>query len=290
MNKIKRHLDIIYNEQTKKDLTIIHISDLHFNSFTKEKKLRQLKEEIYLNNPDYVVITGDLLDIPSITNDKQKIKELLIFLTDIASFTKLLISIGNHDVFMEKDYQFFNKLNDLNNIYILNNTSYKDEYIYISGITPPNNYYYNIRHKESSEILVEHLKKHKNLITKLPTTPKISLIHSPINLTDKDVLDKLKEYDLLLSGHTHAGLVPEFLNFIFKKNTGIISPNKKLFPEIAKGKIEKNINNKKITIIISGGITKLSKFSSKWLSNFNFIYNIDVNKIIITKKRGKYYE
>lgn len=291
MNKIKRDIDIIYNEYTKKDITIIHISDLHFNNDTKEKKLKKLKEEIYINNPDYLMITGDLIDNPAITKNKLKIKQLLIFLTDIASFTKVLISIGNHDVFVENDYKFFDKINDLNNIYVLNNTSYKDEYIYVSGITLPNQYYYNILHQESTEKLIEHLNKYKNLITRLPKEiPKVSLIHSPIHLSEQEVLNKLKEYDLLLAGHTHDGLVPDFLKFAFKKNTGIIAPNKKLFPEIAKGKIEKYLGNKKITIIISGGITKLSSVSAKWLKNFNFIYNISVNKIIITKKRGKYYE
>ena len=58
-----------------------------------------------------------------------------------------------------------------------------------------------------------------------------------------------KEYDLLLSGHTHNGMVPKILNKLLKKNQGIIAPNKKLFPEIARGKIEVNMFNKKITLI-----------------------------------------
>ena len=39
-------------------------------------------------------------------------------------------------------------------------------------------------------------------------------------------------------------------------------PNKKILPDIARGKIEKNIFNKKITIIITGGITKLGEKSA----------------------------
>ena len=85
-------------------------------------------------------------------------------------------------------------------------------------------------------------------------------------------------------------MVPDFLNKFFKKNNGIIAPNKKWFPEISRGKIEKMRKGKRITIIITGGITKLSLKSSKLLSKLNFIYNTSINKIIITKKRGKYYE
>ena len=85
-------------------------------------------------------------------------------------------------------------------------------------------------------------------------------------------------------------MVPDFLNSFFKSNTGIIAPNKRLFPSLARGKVEKMVGNKKITLIITGGITKLSAMSSKILSKLNFVYNISINKIIITKKRGKYYE
>lgn len=291
MNKIKRQLDVIYNDNTLKDITIIHISDIHFNINTNKNKLDKIKEEIYLNNPDYVMITGDIIDNPSIISNKKKIKELVIFLTDIASFTKVLISLGNHDVFTDNDYKFFDKLNDLKNIYILNNDSYKDEFIYVSGFTLPSNYYYNMSKNESSEVLLQHFDNHRKLVNRLPDKlPKVSLIHSPINLCRDEVINKLKEYDILLSGHTHAGMVPDFLDKFFKGNTGIIAPNKNLFPAIARGKIEKNIGNKKITIIINGAITKLSLRSSKFLSKLNFVYNISINKIIITKKRGKYYD
>lgn len=291
MNKIEIHKDIVYNNKITKDITLIHIGDIHFNKETKDKKLDKIKEEIYKNNPDYVVITGDTIDESSVVKDKVKIKKLLVFLTDIANIAKVIISLGNHDIFKNDDYKFFKNLNDLKNIYVLNNDSYIDESIYISGITLPTSYYYNITKHESKEILIEHLKKHKKITTNLPVfLPKVSLMHSPTKLPDKEVLTILREYDLLLSGHTHNGMVPKILNKFFKKNQGIIAPNKRLFPEIARGKIEINIFNKKIIIIITGGITKLGEKSAKILSKLNFLYNIDINKIIITNKRGRYYE
>jgi len=116
------------------------------------------------------------------------------------------------------------------------------------------------------------------------------LIHSPIKLIDNNVLEKLHDYDLLLSGHTHNGMVPNILEKIIPDNYGIIAPNKKLFPRLARGKMEKYIKNHKITIIINGGVTKLSLKSSKLLNSLNWLYDISINKIIITKKRGKKYE
>lgn len=291
MNRIKKTTDIVYNTNTKKDLTIIHISDIHFNTDTSLSKLNKLTTEIKKNNPDYIMISGDLIDEPKIIKNKYKIKELLQFLSNLSEITKIFISLGNHDIFSSEDLKFFNKLNELKNIYILDNDCYKDEFIYISGLTLPNNYYYNITHEESSEVLVKHLTNNRKLISKLPRElPKVILIHSPIKLTNKEVLNKLKEYDLILSGHTHNGMVPDILKSLFPKNKGLIAPNKTLFPEIAKGKIEVNQDNKKITIIINGAITKLSSKSSKILSKLNIVYPMSINKIIITKKRGKYYE
>lgn len=291
MNKIEIHKDVVYNNKTTKDITLIHISDIHFNKKTKSRKLTKIKEEIYKNNPDYVVITGDTIDDPSVTKDRQKIKELLLFLTDIAKQHKVIMSLGNHDVHLAEDFKFFKKINELKNIHVLNNDNYIDEYIYISGFTLPTHYYYNITKRESKETLVEHLKKYKKLTTNLPVfIPKVSLIHSPMKLIDKDVLNLLKEYDLLLSGHTHNGMVPKILSKFFKKNQGIVAPNKRLFPEIARGKVEVNIFNKTITLIINGGSTKLGEWSAKSLSKLNFLYNIDINKIIITSKKGRYYE
>jgi len=200
------------------------------------------------------------------------------------------MSIGNHDVYTKEDYLFFKNLK-IDNLYILNDTSYKDDYIYISGFTLPTNYYYNLEGEESEVVLLEHLHNNKTLINNLPIyIPKIGLIHSPIKLTESKVIDLLKEYDLLLSGHTHGGLVPKILNKMLKPNQGIISPRSKLFPKVARGKIEINKNNKIITIIINSGITKLGEKSARLLSKLNFVFNIDINKIIITNKKGRNYE
>lgn len=288
MNKITVGEDIIYNDYIKNDLTILHIADIHFNINTIEKKLNKIKERIYLINPDYVVITGDLIDYPQIISNKYKIKELLKFLTSIANRFKVIISLGNHDIFCENDLKFFNKLNDLKNIYVLNNDYYQDEFIFIGGLTLPTDYYYNITGEESTAILLNHINNTKQIIPRgKPTTPRILLVHSPIKILDPEVLHKIKDYDLLLSGHMHGGMIPTLLGKIIKGNGGIIAPNKKLHPSIARGRVDRYVNNKKITLIITSGVTKLSLRSSKLLSKLNFFYNISINKITITKKYGK---
>ena len=291
MNKIKTTLDIVYNEACSRDITLVHISDVHFNIKTKINKLNNLYDYITNIKPDYVMITGDLIDIPSIANDLEKIEELFAFLTNLGEVTKVIISLGNHDVIMDEDYSFFNKVDDIYNVYVLNNSSYHDQLIYVLGITLPVEYYYNITGDESIDTLALVLDNLKNKISRMPKNVlRIAMIHSPLRLTEKSIIERLKDFNLILCGHTHNGMVPDMLKWLFRANRGIISPHNKFFPKIAKGKIECMVGNNKITIIINGAITKLSEQSGKFLSNFNFLYNESLNKIIIRKKRGIKYE
>jgi len=291
MNKVKIKEDIVYNDHAKKEITIMHISDIHFSEKMNKNDLSKLVLTTNKIKPDYVMITGDLIDTAEIAYNYEKIKELVATLAEIGKICKVLISIGNHDVLCNRDYQFFRKLNDLYNIYVLDNKAYEDSNIYVAGFTLPPEYYYNINKKENEEVLINYLDLRIDLTKKLPSNkPKIALVHSPISLTNVEVLKRLGSYDLILSGHTHNGMVPGWLEFLFKDNMGIIAPNKQLFPEIARGKIEKNMGKKMITIIINGAYTKLSKKSGKILSNLNFLYNKSVNKILIKRKRGINYE
>ena len=282
MNRFATTTDIVYTKNIKKDIVIAHISDLHFSSITSKKMLDKLANYLINMKPDYIMITGDVIDKPDVTKDNNKIKELVAFLASLGKQTKVMISLGNHDILRDNDFRFFDKLNDIYNIYVLNNTSYQDEFIYVSGFTMPTDYYYNIDNGESIDTLLDNLNKNKKLTTNLPKElPKVALMHSPMLLDDKNVLNIMHEYNLILCGHTHNGLVPKWLYFIFKGNRGFVGPYNHFFPKIAKGKLVKN----DITIIINGAITKFSKQAGIF-SKINFIYNKSVNKIIIRKKRG----
>ncbi len=278
MKNIEIVKNILSSKKLKKDITFIHIGDIHYNETTSTKKLEYIKYAIEDAHPDYIFITGDLLDRPKITKNKEKIKLLVSWLNSLGNIAKVFISLGNHDIILEEDYKFFNKLNDINNIYVLNNQSYEDENVFISGFTLPTNYYYNIEKHEDENALLETLQNNFNLVTNLPKKKyKVALIHSPILLSEKKVIEKLKEYDLILSGHMHNGLIPRILDKIIKNNYGLISPDKRFFAKNTRGKIKTEY----YTIIITGGITKLSPSSTKILSKLNGLYPISINKITV---------
>ena len=278
MKNIEIVKNILSSKKLKKDITFIHIGDIHYNETTSTKKLEYIKYAIEDAHPDYIFITGDLLDRPKITKNKEKIKLLVSWLNSLGNIAKVFISLGNHDIILEEDYKFFNKLNDINNIYVLNNQSYEDENVFISGFTLPTNYYYNIEKHEDEDALLETLQNNFNLVTNLPKKKyKVALIHSPILLSKKKIVEKSKEYDLVLSGHMHNGLIPRILDKIIKNNYGLISPDKRFFAKNTRGKIK----TKYYTIIITGGITKLSPSSTKILSKLNGLYPISINKITV---------
>lgn len=282
MNKIELKTDYLYYK-CKKDIVIYHMADIHFNVNTKVSKFEKILKKVSEDKPNYIIITGDLLDTPEIIKDTKKIKELVKFLSDLSIESKVLISIGNHDIYFEKGINFFKKLNEFNNIYVLDNYIYQDEFIYVYGAMLPGEYYYNVLGCESKEYLIDMLKDN-NYIKDMPKSLfKIGLFHSPVCLTDKEVFKYLDNFNLLLSGHMHNGMVPNIVSKYGKGNMGIIGPFRKWFPKVCRGRIDTG----KTSLIITGGVTKLSYKSARSLSYLNFLYNIGINKIILTSDRLK---
>ena len=79
MNKIKIQTDIIHNNFVKNDIILMHIADIHFSMSMKISFLDRIKNEIIKNNPDYLLITGDLVDDPQINKNKYKISLIVSF-------------------------------------------------------------------------------------------------------------------------------------------------------------------------------------------------------------------
>lgn len=283
MNKIDIKTDYLYNKNGRESV-IFHFSDLHFNTNTESSLFDKIITAVKEEKPDYIMITGDLIDLPDITSNKNKIGELTKFITDLGKLSKVLISIGNHDVHFDRDFEYFNVLDKISNVYILNNKSYLDDNVYVSGFTMPNIYYYNIYGRENYHVILDEFNKNKHLIKGLPKdVVKIGLFHSPINLMNDSVFKEFNEYDLILSGHMHNGMLFKWMYPFFPKNRGLVGPSKKMFPKISRGRIDRD----NLSLIISGGVTKLSLESSVFLSKLNFIYNISINKIILTNKKGR---
>ena len=257
------------------DIKICLIADIHFEESFNIKRLNKILLNIELNKPDYVCIVGDIIDYVE-ASFNEHIEYLYDFIKKIAKTSKVIISLGNHDITTFKDsylypYLFLENIKHIKNVVILDNNTFVDKNIRFIGYTQSydtlrNDYIYD-------DIIIEEINK---LTKDLDNKYNIILSHNPLYITKKSLFDKLNnkdKIDLILSGHTHNGMLPNFI----KTNNLLISPNKKFFYKNGRGYLKLG----KCKVIITGGITKLSR-KAKILRYFNFLYQMNIDYINVS--------
>ena len=180
-------------------LKIIHISDLYYGKVFDEKQMNKLIANINDQEPDIVVLTGDLLDKKTkITIDlSNKISEKLKEIE--AKIGKYAIN-GDNDLNFDEWSNIINSGNfqNLNNAY---DTIYKNGYesILIAGVSTT---------KDKLDINEKLLKTNEyiNSFEKDGPIYKILLMHEPDSINDI----KNNNFDLILSGHSMHGQIKIF--------------------------------------------------------------------------------
>lgn len=276
------HKKYIIKNKKNINIKIVHISDIHFAHNYDVKRLNMIKEKIQKINPQYICITGDIIDLYDVVQDTNY-PDLQKFIHELSMIGKVIISIGNHE-YIKMNETGYTKTDDIEwlkkiqnkekNVIVLDNEIYEEKNISFIGYNPNYDYYYKDKEKNPQEYNIEI----EQLISKIKNNYSILLLHTPIFLTRNDNYKKIKEFDrisLTLCGHTHGGLIPSFIPGTF----GIISPNRELFPKKIRG-ILKNKNN---SIIISSGIMKLSRKSR--LHYLNDVFGSNINEINIENQK-----
>ena len=272
-------------------VNIKQIGDIHFNKYFSENKLLNLEKIILDKETDYIIFTGDIIDSTNSVKDIKQRKILLDWFKKISKNKKVIIELGNHDISKSYDNRkswtsdteesFWEEISKIRNITFLpNDNYYQDKKVYITGINPSLYYYENKNLKQSiNDILYTF--KHNNKYYKNLDSKKLNIFisHSPIHMSDMKVLKYINEFDLILSGHMHNGLVLPFMEKIFPKNRGIVSPLRNIFPNNARGVKDIKYNNKNIKLIITGGVTKFAS-SHGFVSKLNKLYPSVIEEII----------
>lgn len=302
MNKYYRIVNYyIHNDKVNNDLKLAVISDLHFSSNTKPVDMNILLNQLKEINPQYILIPGDLIDYKSVLKNKE-IKEFIIqFMKELSIIAPVKLSIGNHDLdSLEDGYLFgsefttiFDLINSIDNVEVLDNKKSITNNLLVSGYTQSHNVYYNDK-KEDSQLMFMELNNHEELLKTDISVPSIMLIHSPIHITDDNINELLCNYDIVVSGHMHEGMMPPLLDDFIPGNRGLISPAKLPFANNARG--YKKLGGNRF-LFISGGITKLASSSPKLFHTYDVLYpssieviNIKNDKTISNKvlKKVKY--
>lgn len=239
-----------YNLGNKLNKKIVLISDIHYYSKKDIKRLNDVLDNVKKISPNYICISGDILDKANIFDF-----DLLIeWLNKLSSVTKVVMTLGNHEFYVSKskniyrlNKKYINKIKMIENLYLLNNENeIIDDINFIGLVLPIEHYQFNNENQEEFKYYIKNIKTNKKYYNVL-------LCHSPVNISKKEILSKTN-IDLVLCGHMHGGIVPRFLRFLFGTR-GLINPQKKLFPKNVYGNIK--VGNK--NVIITSGIKVLSE-------------------------------
>ena len=248
----------IENEKIPKEFNnfkIVQISDLHNKSFGKNNK--RLLETIDSQNPDIVVITGDLVE-----GDNKDFDVALNLIDELLKKYKVYHIIGNHEQksLIKKHKQlyktYFDKLYK-KNIVNLDNEKIRikkdGKYINIYGLIIPLEYYpYFFKNYENKNMKLEQDFINNKLGEINRDEYNILLAHTPFFFEDYEKYG----VDLVLAGHVHGGIIR------LPKVGGLLSPNREFFPKYDFGKYIKN----NTTMLLSkglGGSKVLIRFACK---------------------------
>jgi len=207
------HFDIKFKNRplNLQELKIAHISDVHVpnNVYNIEKLINKLKRE----NPDIIVITGDLI-YKYKKIDEMQLGKLCLGLSNIA---KTYAVSGNHEIWSSSIEQW-NEILKSNNVTVLDNKI-------------------EIFKKGQSEVAFIGLKEgcsylDVNFRCKYldQSIPKILLSHRPERFNNYCTSTLNIRPDLVLSGHAHGG---QFR--IPLLNKAIYAPDQGLFPKYSSG-------------------------------------------------------
>ena len=187
------------------------VTDLHSCYYGKNQK--NLIERIDKENPDIIFLGGDIFD------DKIDDDNAVIFLEEISKKYKCFYVSGNHEYWSERSDEMKDKVRSLG-ITVLEGDCETIEIngktIDVCGVDDPtrltNSQFKEQLNKAYAKTSEDHYK--------------ILLTHRP----EQTDFYALYDYDLILSGHAHAGQIR--IPFI---NIGLYAPNQGLFSKYVSG-------------------------------------------------------
>ena len=161
--------------KVKKEVKLVHLTDIHAFGYWAKDWIKETLDLAYQENPDMVLLTGDIIDQPRVPENVLKIKAKV----------PLLYSLGNHEYYLGKGVA--QKLIKKGEMQLLSNAKKIIKGINIIGIDDGS-------HKDQ-------VKKHiKGLVDKAKFN--VLMYHRPQGMKAANAAG----VDLMLSGHTHGGV------------------------------------------------------------------------------------
>ncbi len=252
MGRLDRFCITSYSVKAPVGLKVCVISDLHGKKYGKENE--RLISAVKNISPDIICIPGDL--VTALKNERYEqlygdniqkaVDDELAFLKTICGIAPVYYSPGNHEERMKSSkgirreiYEYYFSELEKAGIFYLDNLSQivriGEKRIKITGLSIDLGYYRKLKKVKMDRGYVKSLATDER-----ESDYEILLAHNP------DYFENYKETGagLVLSGHTHGGLIR--LPFI----GAVISPNLTFFPKYDAGRFDEDGR----TMIVSKGL------------------------------------
>jgi len=201
----------------KKELYIMHITDVHLGHHRGKDYLTQIVKETNERKPDLVLITGDLVDAETALQPG--------VLDPLSTFNAPVYFIeGNHEKYVGSDKAL--KLIKQQGVRIMHNEVIETHGLQLVGLD-----YMNADEKTFDMHPSDNTNTIKSVLANLSFNkeiPSVLMHHSPVGAKYADEAG----IDLMLSGHTHAGQI-----FPFTLLSKLIFPYNRGFHEHGKTKV-----------------------------------------------------
>lgn len=235
---------VVRREKFGEGVKIAHISDLHKRRFGENNS--RLCKKTAKENPDIIIISGDF--VSRTETDFSCAEATLKSLCEIAPVYMIL---GNHEQSLPAEFMesFIEAVSRTNAILLRNETTsvkINERIINIIGIEPAyTTYKKDGGYRNLDVVTIEGMYK---MAGKKPDGETLLIAHNPLFAKAYSAWGA----DYVLSGHVHGGAV-----MIPFTRIGLLSPERKFFPEYSKGIY--TIGKSKL--LISGGLGKLRLFN-----------------------------
>ncbi len=291
MGKIRRL--VIYSDKITHSKKILTYSDFHLafkdrSNINEVFSIPELSPSLY----DYILIPGDIVHSGKVLEDPTMQSRVIDKLTRLTGATKTFISLGNHDQFERQGFENWtaycqeaaiSTYNKVPNTQILNiSDKVVEDGIEFSAIN--NSVYYYLDYKESSEFFEQEYNLKNPKMSFSNDNFSILLTHDPksiYRLSKKTGTCFVPNTDLVVSGHMHNGLTPNFIQRMMQ-GKGFLSPDYTFFPEIAYGVHEVGDT----IFLVNGAISSFVEFPlvSKLYGVNCTIIELHPKEEILTKK------
>lgn len=200
---IKTEVVYVQNEKLNEPFKIVQLTDLHLSNLLDEKWIDEVVQKTNEQQPDLIVITGDLAD-----GNASKHHETLKPLSKLKAKYGVYAVTGNHDYY--SGYEEWMELYQKQNIHFLFNSSEDIGNIRLIGVPDIVAERFYLETPDMKKALKNVDNKKVNIL----------LDHRPSSFRENSQRDLI---DLQLSGHTHGGMLPILESIVAKFNNGFVA-------------------------------------------------------------------